>query len=552
MRVRPQRVQVADSRPIPAAMGGLNARDSLAAMPPQDASVFTNLFAETTRVRTRAGHSTFSTASSIGIANQYEGFNTLMSYQGEQLFGVFGYFNNSGGAKGKARIYSVNTTTGALTLSAEVEVIAANSLLALGEWANFTSGAGTRYLLLMAVDDAVGQIIRAYNGSAWSDLASGITGLPVGGLLGVHPHQGRLWFYGDGTSLSAYYLPRGAIGGTAVQFNLGPFATKGGTLQAMRTWTVDNGEGGSDDLAVFVTSNGQAIVYAGTDPSSASTWQLVGVFDVSEVASEIVSTAVSISLFASGTNKDAFALKYGADCLLLLKDGVTSTGRITKPQLDGNDYSLSAKIRPLISESLRAQSIYFPKLVAFEKLNQLFVNIVTTVTQSGGGAAVINQTYTSIQYVMNTETGAWSKFEGMNMKDAVVHDGVLYFTDGTYTIKKYDGTATSDAGSAITFEVRQAYNYLDYPMNKLATLMQPMMRWTGNFSLNVQADADFNPGSISTYTSYTVGAESNVNPLISPAKYGVAFATHMKGQTSAGVGSWYATRWTAQPGGIIG
>lgn len=545
MRPTPSRQKIALTPTAAAPMGGLNGRDSLAAMPPQDASVFTNLFAETTRIRTRAGHATLSTASSIGMVNQYEGFNTLISYKDTTLFAVFGYFENTGAATGRGRIYSVNTTTGALTLSAELTA-GVESLQYLGEWTQFTAASGTTYIIWPIVTDLAGRI-KGFDGATWANQT--ITGL-AGTMSGAHSHKNRVWLYNINTA-TAYYLPTGAVSGAVTAFSLGQVATKGGGIISMQTWTMDGGDGGTDDVAVFITTNGQVIIYSGSDPSSRNTWQLVGVFNIAKPAAQPTDLS-SIDISISGQAKNSVGVKYGADVLMLMQDGVTSAQRVLHPQdLGSADYSISSKIRPLIAEQIRTQASLYTKLLPFEKLNQLFVNIVTAVTTSGGGAAVINKTYTSVQYVMNTETGAWHKFDSMNMKDAIVHAGSLYFTDGAYTLKKYDGTATSDAGSAITFECRQAYSYFDYPDNKLATLLQPMMRWTGNFSLTVQADADFNPGTISSYTSYTVSAEANVNPFISPAKYGAAFAVHMKGQTSAGVGSWYATNWAMQPGGIF-
>jgi hypothetical protein len=44
---------------------------------------------------------------------------------------------------------------------------------------------------------------------------------------------------------------------------------------AMGTWTLDAGYG-VDDYAVFITNNGEAIVYKGSDPSDPNDWSLIG------------------------------------------------------------------------------------------------------------------------------------------------------------------------------------------------------------------------------------------------------------------------------------
>ena len=74
-------------------------------------------------------------------------------------------------------------------------------------------------------------------------------------------------------------MPVASVAGTVATFDLASIAQKGGSLQAIGTWTRDGGDG-SDDLAVFLTSEGEAIVYAGTNPGSADAWNLVGVFNI--------------------------------------------------------------------------------------------------------------------------------------------------------------------------------------------------------------------------------------------------------------------------------
>ena len=53
-----------------------------------------------------------------------------------------------------------------------------------------------------------------------------------------------------------------AVAGAASMFDLGQIFTEGGYLMAMATWTVDAGYG-VDDLAVFITSEGEVAVYRG-------------------------------------------------------------------------------------------------------------------------------------------------------------------------------------------------------------------------------------------------------------------------------------------------
>ena len=68
----------------------------------------------------------------------------------------------------------------------------------------------------------------------------------------------------------------GSVGGAAQVLDLSSIAKYGGHLVDLDTWTIDAGYGVDDNL-VFITSNGEVIVYRGTDPSSAATWALAGV-----------------------------------------------------------------------------------------------------------------------------------------------------------------------------------------------------------------------------------------------------------------------------------
>jgi hypothetical protein len=80
-------------------------------------------------------------------------------------------------------------------------------------------------------------------------------------------------------STKGVYLATDAIAGAATEFQFGSLFTRGGHLLAIASWTRDGGSG-SDDYLVAISSRGQLAVYAGTDPASADTWALVGVFDV--------------------------------------------------------------------------------------------------------------------------------------------------------------------------------------------------------------------------------------------------------------------------------
>ena len=130
----------------------------------------------------------------------------------------------------------------------------------------------------------------------------GITGADSSTFINVNLFKNRLYFTQKDT-LACWYLDVNAIAGVANPLYFGGIARNGGYLQAMGTWTLDAGQG-ADDYAVFVTSMGEVIVYNGTDPTTAATWALKGVWQLGQT-------------FA----RRCF-FKWAGDLLLLTQDGL--------------------------------------------------------------------------------------------------------------------------------------------------------------------------------------------------------------------------------------
>lgn len=509
-----------------------------------------NLFPDTTSVGPRKGHEAFADGTALfNNGNPFpdtfdtRGMHGLMVWSSgasSKLFAVLIRIdNNTGTPRWHLRIYEVSTT-GTFTISEDIGVTAGDPTATIGENLMFVTGSSTPYLLARFCDSTT-DYFRAFDGSSWT--SPSVTGLPAGNL-GMVGHRHRLWFYGK--NLTAYYLPIASIAGAVAAFNFGLVFSKGGRIVSMRTWTIDGGDGGSDDLLAILTSNGQMAVYGGTDPTSASTWALVGVYDVAQPASRQSQVIASAQDCIRGS---AFMRTYGADLLMLLTDGVASAARVLRPAQGQQDYSISGKINTLLRDAAAlygidgsATNAGMWSITHHPRLKQLLVNIPTVAPATSS----VSARCTSIAYVMNTETGAWTKFTGLDYLDAVVWRGDLYMVAGGYYVYRY-GTVNADLAAVITFEARQAYNYLSSPENKNITLMQPVMQWTGNFSLTAEIDVNYSAGTISAYTSYTVSGTQSVTPWLSSSAYGRACAIHMKGQTSVGAGSWYATNIAYKP-----
>jgi hypothetical protein len=274
----------------------------------------------------------------------------------------------------------------------------------------------------------------------------GITGVNSNTLVNVNLFKNRLYFTQKDT-LACWYLPVDSIGGVASPLYFGGIARNSGYLQAMGTWTLDAGQG-ADDYAVFVTSMGEVIVYNGTDPSSATTWALKGVWQLGQTFS-----------------RRCF-FKWAGDLLLLTQDGlVPLASALQSSRLDPR-INLTDKIYFAVSQ---AASLYYAEfgwqINYFAGENMLILNIpVPTGIE---------------QYVMHTITKSWARFTNIQgycwevSGDADMHFGSNGFVGTFYS-------NLSDDNSNITATAQQAYSYFDSPGQlKRFTMVRPILQSTG-------------------------------------------------------------------------
>ena len=293
--------------------------------------------------------------------------------------------------------------------------------LSNGRWQYVDFGTGSGLTYLMAVNGT--DTPRLYDGSTWSTTA--ITGVTQANLIHVEAHKRRLWFVEKNT-FNAWYLPVNSIAGAASLFDLSPNFTRGGSLMAMATWTLDGGYG-MDDHAVFISTEGEVAVYRGTDPSTAANWQLVGVYNQ-----------------GSPIGRRCY-LKYGGDLLLLTRDGVMPLSSSLVSSRTSQKTALSDKIQQSVAEAVVLYGASFGwEMELFPGQNMLLVNIPV--------AQGIQQ-----QFVMNTITGAWANFSGWPANCWCLHRDEIYFGANTYVGKAWKTQA--DNGANIVAPALGAFNY---------------------------------------------------------------------------------------------
>jgi len=496
---------------VPSPIGGWNGRDSLANMSPTDAVQMVNWYPTPTDVTMRKGY----TKSSTGITGSV---NTLMNYptsSGYKLFAAassriydatsstatqvftgltsdklqYVNFTNTSGnylvacnGADPTLIYDgsnwfkIATTTTAATISSitrsgtlatlttatahnlitgnRVTISGASSSEYNGTYVITKTGANTFTYTMASTPAANATVVGIYT-------TIGITGVDSSTFINVNLFKNRLYFTQKDT-LACWYLDVNSIGGAANPLYFGSIARNGGFLQAMGTWTLDAGQG-ADDYAVFVTSMGEVIVYNGTDPTSATTWALKGVWQLGQTF-----------------NRKCF-FKWSGDLLLLTQDGlVPLASALQSSRLDPR-VNLTDKIYYPISQACTNFYANFGwQIQYFASENMLILSIPTNNGME--------------QYVMHTITKSWARFTGIQAYCwEVSGDNTMHFGGDGFVGNFYN--AASDASTNITAYVQQAYSYFDSPgQNKRFTLVRPILQSDGGTpSVLCGLSVDFQP-----------------------------------------------------------
>ena len=448
---------------IPAPVGGLNAYDSLVAMAETDAFIMQNWWPQPYGCTMRKGYVEWTTGLPSTVKT-IAGWYDLAGNQKMFAWSVDGMYDIS--SRGVAAAAIVSGLTNALWQSVVLTNAIGNSLI--------------------AVNGADNGII--YNSGGVARITPG-DGIVVNTWAGLSPlnavqltvHQKRLWAV-EVNSSRGWYLPPDAIQGTFVSFDFGPQFKKGGYLQYLTTWTLDDGNGAEDHL-IAMSSRGEAVVYGGTNPSSSTDWVLVGVYDVGSPVA----------------GRRSFA-KAGGDQLVLTQKGLVSmTGELVSTKVQDAEKPLtSLKIQFLLSELVNAYTTLNGWHVVYHPTINMVLIGIPSVTAGG-----------NIQLAANQITKSWTEFTNMDSACWASHNDQLYF--GDYTGRVYQAwTGFSDAvlldntgGEGVTATVQQAYTYFGSRGNtKQVGMFRPTFVTGGQIAYNAAivynfADKDVaSPGAV--------------------------------------------------------
>lgn len=426
---------------VPSPTGGWDAISPLSAMEPQYAASMVNWTPRTSWVDLRGGAVNWCKISNAAV-------NTLMTYRPSASSGAQRFFAVSG-----AQLW-------------EVTDVSQPALLVTGlssdkyQYVNFTPNLGSSYILAVNGADSG---IRSFNGTAWA--VQSITGAGGAIFANIAIFKRRVWLVPPSSTI-CYFLGTDAITGAATAQDLGPFLSKGGYIMAIGTWTLDGGNG-PDDYIVFYSSEGQAAIYKGTDPTNANAWQLIGVFD-----------------FPKPIGRRCM-MRLGSDLLLITEQGIIPISQaLPFDPSASRSVAITNRVQNAFSlAALEYKSNFGWQLCSFPQQNLILCNI----PQTAGG----NQ----VQYVQNAITGAWTQYNGWNGNCFETFEDSLYYggNDGWVNIAFVGGV---DLNEPILCDVKCAFNYLDEPGRlKNAGMLRPFLVADGTVNPTIQIDVDFEDSS---------------------------------------------------------
>jgi hypothetical protein len=442
------RQQSAQTVTVAAPIGGWNARDALGAMDPLDAVTLTNFWPGTNSVILRSGYTKHAT----GLPAEVQ---TLMAYSSGTSNKLF--------AVSDGKIYDA-TSSGAVGAAAVSGLT--NSKF---QYTNITTPAAS---YLMAVNGA--DKLRTFDGTNWHKDGDGapydITNVDTATIANITLFKNRIWLTTNDT-LKAWYLPVNSIGGAAVALDMTSIFQLGGYIMAGMTWTLDAGYG-VDDYLVFITSNGEALVWRLTDPTTPTGISQIGLYKIGAPIGRRCYT------------------KFGGDLLVITQDGVVPmSGSLQSSRLDPR-VSITNKIQYAMSAAISTYGANFGWcLLYYPKENQLLMNVPITVG-------------TQQQYVMNNITKSWCNFTGWAANCWELHLDDPYFGGNGFVAQAWNGNV--DDTSNIEGFGLQSFQSYGTALQKQCKMIRYHLQTDGIPSVFGNVNVDYNLADESAQLNFSV------------------------------------------------
>ena len=433
MRNAPTRFDSGNSIPVPTPYGGINLRDDVSALLPNQARFLDNWLPDSGSLRVRPGFEAY--ASGVGAGE----VKTLATFEGNTTEKMV--------AIGNGDMFDVSSSGTATELTGALADFTEDRW----QHANFNN----RLFFVNGADAPLD-----YDGSAVAQTAWTGSGLTITNLVNVANVRNRLWFC-ENNSADVWYGGIGSITGALTKFQLSQIAS-GGFCQAIGSWSRDAGDG-QDDLTVFVMSTGQIIIYQG-DPADATNFALVGKFGDTDSAPPIGRQCL---------------FKVGGELVVITRLGLLplSAAMSAASSLDFSILEPWGKIAALIQTEAE---LHGDKPGWHGALHNgiLYINIPQNVG------------LLSKQVILVTRTGAWATYSAWNASSIRAFQNNLYFgaQTGGLVRKVRDG---DDAGSNIIATARGAFVTPSGNRTNAFTAVRPRIQAQGTITGFVGVDTDF-------------------------------------------------------------
>lgn len=437
----------------------------------QGAAVLENWFPTATGIRMRGGSNLFAT-----IGNTAGPVVAMFSYVAGSNAKMFattaGAIYNVTSPVTPDHVYLTDDLGNFLVDDLGNLIIGANSIpspdvdtLTGGAWsvAQFATPGGTFLRAVNGVDTPL-----VYDGTSWA-ITPAITGVDPTTLSFVWSAKNRLFFIQKDT-LDIWYLPVDTIGGAAVKFPMGGVFARGGSLIYGGVWSIESGDGPSEQV-VFITTEGEVAVYRGTDPSSSTAWAKVGVYRIGKPRGPrsflraggdlIAATDIGLVPLSQAFQRDVAALSQSAV-----------------------SYAIETEWNKAIAERSGANWN-----VDLWPTKQML--IVAMPTPDGSRAQI---------FVANARTGAWAPYTGWNATCLQLFGNRMFFGSDSGKIVEAEVTGL-DQGSSYVCTCVPLFDPLKTPAS-LKTGMQaravlravsqpnPQMSLQADYTVNLPAPPD--------------------------------------------------------------
>ena len=428
---------------IPPPIGGKNTRDPLHLMPATDAVQLKNLFPGDDTADLRGGYTEQASLTGVGSSTNIETLFQLKSGSAEHALAA-----SNGG------LYSWHSTP--------AEVVAASTYTSdRWNWATFADSASPTTTRLLAVNGEDTPWTYTTSGhSSWVFVDQSGNALTEENYIGVQTFKNRVYMW-EKDSRDFWFGPLGKIPGNTAATGLTRFPLSGirgaqGNLIAIEAWTRDAGDG-PDDFIVFVTDEGNVIVYQGSNPGDAAAWSLVGVYSIpAPIDTRCVKKVIG-------------------DIWILTKEDLYPLSQVIQTQ------GIAGSQSKLVQDVKDAYNAYASlsgwEIMVWPDDSKAFINIPTSATESR-------------QWAINTRTIAYCDYEGWQARCFGLFDGRAYFgsTDGKIYLCEQGAI---DGTSSIEFLYQSPYSAFGQGKRKQIQGVRPFLETSTPISYGLSVSENF-------------------------------------------------------------